>query len=93
MPTTTPVPRCLQCGKRLRAVTRLQLPEGVRHFAWDNTRSVEENAHAERLFKARYTVPTGGYGHFGEGVFCSLRHGYEFGLRAARAGFTPPEAP
>lgn len=85
------VPRCRQCGKRLKAETKLQLPPGVRFPEWDHARSVEDNALAERQFKARYTLPTGAYGYHGQGVFCSMRHGYEYGVRAARAGFVPPD--
>lgn len=90
---STPPPRCLQCGTRLKPETELRLPPGVRPYEWDNSRPVEANLLAREAFKAQHTVRTGGYGYHGMGLFCSRRHGYDYGVRAARAGFVPPDQP
>lgn len=67
-------PACQHCGRRLRPdfVTeqrRVPHPDGAKGY---DTRTA-------------YTGRIRGYGYRSQGIFCSLSHGYEYGLRIARA--------
>ena len=76
-------PPCLWCSKPLArrpsyAATEAEVPQGAR---------VTRRPRTERTGSVSYVTEESSLGPYGDGFFCSLTHGYYFGVAAASVGY------